>query len=58
MKHFAETLKIQTIEPFFSFRYLSQLEESDLKLLAPVLIDLLEEKKQLKSIAYHLNDIL
>jgi len=58
MKHFAETLKIQTMESFFSFRYLSQLEESDLKLLAPVLIDLLKEKKQLKSIAYHLNDIL
>lgn len=56
MIHFAETLDVTRMEASFSFMHLSRLKKSEIKLLAPVLIDLMKKGDVYGSIAYLLSD--
>lgn len=58
MEHFAESLTIKSFESATSIKHLNRLKKSEIKLLAPVLIDLMKNAKDMHSIAYLLVDHL
>lgn len=60
MAHYAESLTFggdSSLAVGFSLMHLNRLKKSEIKLLAPVLIDLMKKDGSLKSIAYLLSDV-